>query len=134
MGNSNMNCVLLADRHQVLGEGARGLLGTVFGCIFSVSEEGSLLEGAARIQPRLVVADLSLAGGDMAGLLKSIRQRSPAAKVLLFTVHDEPTVATAALAAGADGVVLTRAIATDLLPAVEAILAGQSYRSAAFTH
>ena len=134
MGNSKMNCVLLADRHQALSEGARGLLGTVFGCVFAVAEEDSLLEGAARIQPSLVVVELSLAAGNVVGLLKSIRQRAPATKVLLLTVHDEPTVATAALAAGADGVVLTRAIATDLLPAVDAILAGQCYRSAAFTH
>jgi DNA-binding NarL/FixJ family response regulator len=134
MGNLKMNCVLLADRHHALSEGARGLLGTAFECVFTVAEEGSLLEGAARIQPSLVVVDLSLAAGNVAGLLKSIRQRAPASKVLLLTVHDEPTVATAALAAGADGVVLTRAIATDLLPAVEAILAGQSFRSAAFIH
>jgi DNA-binding NarL/FixJ family response regulator len=127
-----MNCVLLADRHQALSDGARGLLGTMFECVFAVSEEGSLLEGAARIQPSLVVVDLSLAEGDMSGLLTSIRQRAPAAKVLLLTVHDEATVATAALTAGADGVVLTRAIATDLLPAVEAILGGRCYRSAAF--
>ena len=73
------------------------------------------------------MVDLSLAAGNVVGLLKSIRQRAPATKVVLLTVHDEPTVATAALAAGADGVVLTRAIATDLLPAVDAIFAGQSY-------
>jgi DNA-binding NarL/FixJ family response regulator len=124
-----MDCVLLADRHRELSEGVRGLLGTRFPSVFMVADEGSLLEGAARLQPTLVVADLSLAEGDLAGFLRAVRRQAPAAKVLLTTVHDEPTVIAAALAAGADGVVLTQAVATDLLEAVEAILAGRRYAS-----
>lgn len=128
------NCVLLADRHHELSEGVRGLLGTVFEGVFAVGDQTSLLEGAARIQPNLVVADLALAGGDIHAFLARIRQRAPAAKVLLLTVHDEPTVVAAATAAGADGIVLTRAIATELLPAIDAILAGCRYSSTAFAH
>jgi DNA-binding NarL/FixJ family response regulator len=44
-------------------------------------------------------------------------------------VHDEATVAKAALAAGAAGVVLKSKLATDLLPAVEALRAGKRYLS-----
>jgi len=124
-----MNCVLLADRHYELSESVRGLLGTVFAGVFAVADEDSLLEGTARIQPMLVVADLSLAGGKIVGFLRALRERSPAAKVLLLTVHDEPAVASAALAAGADGLILTREIASELLPAVDALLAGKRYVS-----
>lgn len=134
MGNAMMSCVLLADRHHELSVGVQGLLRTTFAGVFAVTDEDSLLEGAARIQPDLVVVDLSLAGGDIAGFLTALKQRAPAAKVLLLTVHDEPTVLAAALAAGADGVLLTRAIATDLLEAVDALLAGRRYSSSAFTH
>ena len=124
-----MNCVLFADRHHELSEGVRDLLATMFAGVFTVAEEGSLLEGAARIQPTLVVADLSLAGGDIAGFVAALRRQAPATKVLLLTVHDEATVTSAALAAGADGVILTRAVATDLLDAAEAVLAGRRYTS-----
>lgn len=127
------NCVLLAGQHHDLSEGVSGLLRTVFAGVFVVADEESLLEGAARLQPNLLVIDLPFTGGDMADFLKSLRKQAPAAKVLLLTVHDEPTVVAAALAAGADGVVLTRAIATDLLEAVDAILAGRCYVSLAFT-
>ena len=129
-----MNCVLLADRHHELSEGVRELLGTTFEGVFAVADEASLMEGAARIRPTLVVVDLSLAGGDVVGFLGALRRQAPAAKVLLLTVHDEATVASAALAAGADGVVLTRAIATDLLEAVDAVLAGKRYTSSAVAH
>jgi two-component system secretion response regulator SsrB len=134
MGDTTMSCVLLADRHHGLSEGVRGLLGTMFAGVFAVADESSLMEGAARIRPTLVVVDLSLARGDVVGFLHTLRERAPAVKVLLLTVHDEPTVASAALAAGADGVVLTRAIATDLLEAVKAVLAGRRYTSSAVAH
>jgi len=129
-----MDCVLLADRHHELSEGVRGLLGTMFAGVFTVADEASLMEGAARIRPTVAVVDLSLAGGDVVGFLRALRERAPAVKVLLLTVHDEPTVASAALAAGADGVVLTRAIATDLLEAVDAVLVGKRYTSSAVAH
>ena len=127
-------CVLLADRHHRLSEGVRGLLETAFSGVFMVADHASLMEGAQRLSPALVVVDVSLARGDITDLLHSIRNRAPAAKVLLLSVHDEPTVATAALAAGADGLVFKRAIATDLLPAVDALLTGRRYVSPATRH
>lgn len=134
MNDTAMNCVLLADRHHDLSEGVRELLGTMFAGVFTVADEASLMEGAARIRPTVIVIDLSLAGGDIVAFLGALRKRAPSAKVLLLTVHDEPTVASAALAAGADGVVLTRSIATDLLEAVDAVLAGRRYASPAVPH
>jgi two-component system secretion response regulator SsrB len=128
------NCVLLANRHHRLSEGVRGLLNTVFSRVFMVADQDSLMEGAQRLAPALVVVDVSLAQGDIADLLHSIRDRAPGAKVLVLSVHDEPTVVEAALAAGADGLVLKRAIATDLLPAVDALLASRRYISPGAGH
>ena len=123
------DCVLLADRHHGLRDGVRGLLETAFNTVFMVADEASLLEGATQLQPTVVVLDLSLSGGDLLGLLERIRVRAPNAKVLLLSVHDERTVADAAIASGADAVVLKRCLATDLLPAVDALRAGGHYIS-----
>jgi len=49
----------------------------------------------------------------------------------VISVHDEPTVARSVLAAGASGFVLKRAIASDLLAALDAALAGERYVSPA---
>ncbi len=121
------NCVLLADRHHGLSEGIRGLLETTFGSVFLVADENSLIEGAGMLRPAVVVVDLSLGAGDVVGLIRELRARAPGAKVLLLSVHDEPSVLRAAVAAGADGVVLKRAIATDLLLAVDEVLAGRRF-------
>lgn len=121
--------MLLADRHHGLRDSVRGLLETAFQTVFMVADEASLLEGVERLKPAVAVLDLTLSAGDLRGLLARVRARAPASKVLLLSVHDEPTVAASALAAGADGVVLKRSLVTDLMPAVDALLAGQPYLS-----
>jgi DNA-binding NarL/FixJ family response regulator len=123
------DCVLLADRHHGLSESIRGLLETTFNSVFLVADENSLIEGAGLLRPAVVVVDLSLGAGDVVGLMRELRARAPGAKVLLLSVHDEPSVLRSAVAAGADGVVLKRAIATDLLLAVDEVLAGRRFVS-----
>jgi DNA-binding NarL/FixJ family response regulator len=127
--NQKSSCLLLADRHQGLRDGVRGLLETEFETVFMVADEASLLEGANRLNPSIVVIDLSLAEGDLRSLVAGVTKRSPSAKVMMLTVHDEATVATAALAAGAEAVVLKRRLTTDLLPAVNALRGGKRYLS-----
>jgi len=121
------DCVLLADRHHGLSEGIRRLLEKSFNSVFLVADETSLVEGVGLLRPAAVVVDLSLGAGDLLGLMRELRARAPAAKMLLLSVHDEPSVVRSALAAGADGIILKRAIATDLLPALDAILAGRRF-------
>ena len=98
-----------------------------------VADEISLLEGAGRLNTPIVVLDLSLAAGDLRGLLARINERSPHSKVLMLTVHDEVSVAEAVLRAGAEAVVLKSRLSTDLLPAVDALRAGERYLSPALS-
>jgi len=127
--NHKWSCVLLADRHQGLRDSVRGLLEGEFDTVFMVATVASLLEGVRRLNAAVAVVDLSLSDGDLPGLLTRIQQRAPGTKVLLLSVHDEHSVAQGAFAAGADAVVLKRCLGTDLMPAVEAVLAGQRYAS-----
>ncbi len=133
MSAENVKCVLLADRHHGLTEGVRGLLETMFEAVVMVADENSLFESARRLQPTLAIVDLSLTHGDILRSLQRLRARCPGLKVIVLSVHDEPSVCRAAMEAGADGFVLKRALATDLLPAVDAVLAGGRYGFAAAT-
>jgi DNA-binding NarL/FixJ family response regulator len=119
----------LADRHHGLRDSVRGVLELEFESVFMVANKRSLVEGVGRLKPAIVVLDLSLAGGDLRGLLTRITERSPGSKVLMLTVHDEVTVAKAAVAAGAAAVVLKSKLATDLLLAVDALRSGNQYIS-----
>ena len=125
MSEMPLSCVVLADRHHGLTEGVRGLLETAFGTVVMVADEASLLEGAARLRPEMAIVDLSLARDGGLGWLRELRQRCPDLKVIVLSVHDEQNVRSAVLEAGADAFVLKRAIATDLLPAVDSVSSGR---------
>jgi two-component system secretion response regulator SsrB len=121
--------VLLADRNQGLTEGTRRLLETSFDAVVMVADESSLVESAKRLQPMIAVVDLSLLASESLRWVKWLRALCPEVKLILLSVHDEPSVCRAAIKAGADAFVLKRAIATELMLAVDAVLAGKTYCS-----
>ena len=130
---STTSCVLLADRHHGLRDSVRGLLETAFESVFMVADEASLLEGVGRLKPAMVMIDMSLSHGNVQDLIANVTALTPDSKVLMLSVHDEPTVVKAALDAGADALILKRCLATDLLPAVDALRAGERYLSPELT-
>jgi DNA-binding NarL/FixJ family response regulator len=117
----SLSCVLLADRHHGLTEGVRGLLATTFGSVVMVADEMSLIDGAGRLQPDMAIVDLALARDSSLNWLRALRQSCHELKVIVLSVHDEQSVREAVMRAGADAFVLKRAIATDLLSAVDAL-------------
>ena len=119
-------CALLADRHLGLAEGVRGLLETEFEAVVVVGDEVSLFESARHLHVALAVVDLSLRRGDGLGLIRRIRSLFPQLKLIVLSVHEERTAEAAVLDAGANGLVFKRSIATDLLPAIDAVLAGSA--------
>lgn len=131
MGDKHLRCVILADRHHELMEGVRGLLETMFDTVIMVADEASLLESAARLEPTAVIADLSLARVDNLGWLRQLRTICPKTKLIVLSVHDEPSVCAKTIEAGADAYIVKRALATDLLPGLDAVLGGKQYVSRA---
>ena len=129
MSRQDIRCVLLADRHPGLMEGLRGLLETTFEAVVMVADEVSLIESATRLKVALAVVDFSLTRGESLAMVRRLRTRCPEVKLIVVSDLDEPAVSRSALEAGANGFVLKRAIATDMLTAVDAVLAGQLYVS-----
>ena len=54
------NCVILADGHQNMLEGIRGLLQTTFESVVMVADEKSLFDVIEKLNPDMIVVDLSL--------------------------------------------------------------------------
>lgn len=133
MSKKDAHCVLLADRHYRLMEGVRGLLETEFDVVVMVSDEISLCESATRMKPGVVLVDLSLTHGDGLGLVRRLRGDLPEVSLIVLGVYNEPNVSQAILKAGANGFVLKSSIATDLLPAIDAVRTGETYVSSTAT-
>jgi two-component system secretion response regulator SsrB len=124
MNPKTVNCVLLADRHHGITEGIRSLLETTFDAVVMVADETSLFESASRLKPTVEIVDLSLARTDSLRWLQHLRTCSPDSKIIVISVHDEPSACRAVMEAGGDAFVLKRRLATDLLPAIDEALAG----------
>jgi two-component system invasion response regulator UvrY len=77
----------------------------------------------------VAVLDVSLAGEGGFAMLRRIHATESALKLIVISAHDQGSVVQSALDAGADAFVLQRTIATDLLPAVDAVRAGQRFVS-----
>jgi DNA-binding NarL/FixJ family response regulator len=127
-------CVLVANPHPQLVNGLRGLLEAVFESVFIVADRLSLCQGARKLQPALLVIDLTLAEGGLADLLADLRRQAPQSHTLLLSDHDDPGVDTAALRAGADGIVHKATLAMDLFTAVDTVLAGRRFVSPSSAH
>jgi DNA-binding NarL/FixJ family response regulator len=112
--------VLLADDHRMMSEGLRSLLQPHFDVVGIVSDGRELIAAAKRLDPDIVVLDISmpsLNGIDAAHQLRSADSR---AKVVVLTMHREVTYAARALVAGASGYVLKHSAASELITAIVA--------------
>ena len=121
--------VILADTHHTMLEGIRGLLETMFDAVVMVADDTSLFDTAARLEADLIVADLSLPVSRDVNIVARLKGRFPKLKLIVLSVHDESIAVEKVMAAGAEGLVLKRSAATDLIPAVRAVLRGRKYVS-----
>jgi DNA-binding NarL/FixJ family response regulator len=126
--------VLLADSHLNMVTGVYSLLETIFESVLMVSDEHSLLEAVSTFRPDLVIADLSLPSpseGAGVNLARRLKRHYPELRLIVLSVHDDPIVVAEVRSAGAAGFVLKRSVGSDLLPAVQEVLAGGMYVSPA---
>ena len=123
--------ILLVEDHTLLREGLRSLL-AADPAFEVVGEAGDGLEAIAqarRLQPDLVIMDLSMP--KMSGLeaLREITRQHPGIKALALTMHNTEEHLRDALRAGAAGYVLKTVSHAELLAAVRSVLAGQRFLS-----
>ncbi|MGQ9833107.1 MAG: response regulator [Candidatus Villigracilaceae bacterium] len=124
-----MTNILLADDHAVLRAGLKLLLESqsdfqVVGEAASGLEALSLTE---KLQPDLLLLDLSMSGLGGLDALPALRKIAPATKILILTMHDDPQYLRTALKNGASGYVLKKAADSELISAIRAVLHGEMY-------
>jgi len=123
--------VLLVDDHAVVREGYRRLLEGAPGMI--VVGEAASSEEALQLDRRLAadVIVLDIALPDVSGIetLRRILARRPAARVLIFSMHQEAIYASRALQAGATGYISKSSAAELLVEAVRRVAGGMQYVS-----
>jgi len=125
--------ILLVDDHPLVRDGLRARLEAVPG-LEVVAEAGSAAEALAAAgahAPALVLMDISMRGTNGIEATAAFRDRFPDMAVLVLSMHDKQEYVSQAMAAGARGYVLKDAPGKDIVVAIETVMSGGIYYSAA---
>ncbi len=128
-GSGNRPRVLLADDHPLVLERVRALLQTTFDVIGVARNGLEMVEQAIRLRPDIIVADISMPELDGIQAAHRLRKMGTAALIVFLTIHESPEFVEACQAEGALGFVLKTRMKADLIPAINAALAGRSFVS-----
>jgi DNA-binding NarL/FixJ family response regulator len=119
--------LVIADDHCMVAEGIERILVDDFDLVQVTSDGEALLEAVRRLEPDLVISDVSMPGLSGIDVLKRLRAEGSRVLFVFLTMHAEPALAAAAMRAGANGYVLKYAAGKDLLIALRQVLEGGVY-------
>jgi len=119
--------ILVVDDHPVVREALTLRIGRepdliVCGAVSAPREAMAFIE---KLEPELVILDLSMAEGHGLELTAEIHDKFPSIRLLVFSMHDESLYGERALRSGAHGYVMKDEEPDQLVTAVRRVLAGE---------
>ncbi|HEX8951514.1 MAG TPA: response regulator transcription factor, partial [Polyangia bacterium] len=123
--------ILLADDHQVIIDGLKALLsGEPDMEVIGQATDGlQVLPRVLELKPEVLVLDLMMPGLGGLEVARQVRDRAPATKVIVLSMHNNDAYVVEALRNGAVGYVLKQAEARALVDAIRAVRGGGRYLS-----
>jgi DNA-binding NarL/FixJ family response regulator len=121
--------ILVADDHDVVRQGLGSLIQEQpqWKIIAEVKDGRDAVAKASELKPDIAILDISMPALNGLEATRQIIKVNPQTKVLILTVHDSEQVIESVLNAGARGYVLKADAASDLVRAMQALLAGQTF-------
>jgi DNA-binding NarL/FixJ family response regulator len=121
--------ILVADDHELVRRGVRGLLQAHRGwkVVTQAANGREAVEQSKKLRPDLAILDIAMPILDGVEATRQLREASPDTRVLILTLHDSEQMVRRVLEAGARGYVLKSDVATHLLKAVMAVSRGQIF-------
>jgi DNA-binding NarL/FixJ family response regulator len=127
--------ILIVDDHAVVRRGVRSLLESRPG--WKISGEATTgreaVDMARRLQPDVVVMDLSLPELNGLDATRQILKESPRSEILVLTMHHSEELARSVLQAGARGYVLKSDADHSLIAAIESLSQHKPFLTSAIT-
>src|SRR5215469_13226425 len=111
----------------MVAEGLKGVLADEFEVVGVVEDGRAMVAAANKLQPDVVVADISMPHLNGIDALVRLKKDNPDIKVVFLTMHQDPTYARRALEAGALGFVVKHSAPAELVMAIHAALKGKTF-------
>lgn len=122
--------VLIIDDHPMVIEGCRGMLSDQGDIeLLEAHDADEALDVFSSGEPDVVVLDINLPGASGLDLLKRLLKRNRKAKILVFTMNEDPGFAARAIEQGALGYLAKNEDPRALLKALRAVAAGERFLS-----
>lgn len=121
--------LLVADDHGLLRAGLIALLNGESGMLVvgEADDEHSAVSLTVEKRPDVVLMDISMPDSGGIQATRRIKQLVPEARILIMTVHEDKGLMQEAIRAGAMGYILKRAIKSELVNAIQAVIRGELY-------
>ncbi len=119
--------VLIADDHQLVAAALEQLLRGECDVVGTVCDARRLLGEIERLQPEIVVQDLSMPPLRGIDVIRAVRGANPSIRIIVVTMWDDPVLAAESFRAGACAYVLKNCAAAELLTAVRCAMDRKSY-------
>jgi len=123
--------ILIADDHEAIRQGLRAILENHQGwqIVGEASNGREALRLAQETSPHVAILDYSLPQMNGLELTRNIKHELPRTEIVIYTMHDEESILTEVLHAGARGYVLKSDPSRNIVSAVEALAKGKPYFS-----
>ena len=119
--------MVIADDHPFVLDGLTNLLKDQFDLVAAVTNGDQLVDAATRLHPDVIVTDISMPGMNGLEAFARLKAAGSEAKVIVVTLHADPELASAVIAAGASGFVVKLLATSELVTAIDQVLLGETY-------
>jgi two-component system response regulator NreC len=116
--------ILIADDNEWVRRGVKNILAPVaYGEVCGEANDGTeAIQKAAELLPDLILLDVSMPGLNGLEVARLLREKLPAAKILIMSQHDPAVLLPRAIDAGANGCVDKSRLSSDLLPMIAKLM------------
>jgi len=121
--------VILVDDHPAVLRQTMQLLPERFEVVDTSQDGVDLQSSVQELKPDILILDITLPLISGVELARRLRAAGHKTKIIFLTVHADPDYAWEAFNVGASGYVIKPRLASDLVPALEAALAGKRFIS-----
>jgi len=119
--------IILADDHVLLLDAIKHLLESEFDIVGMFHDGQSLLDGAAELNPDVIVLDIGMPKINGLSAGQRLKQELPRVKLVYLTMSLDPDLAAKAFRFGASAYVVKNAAAKELVHGIREVLNGGSY-------